>query len=119
MSQTCLSNNKTASQRLRHPPNHEQECLRCLNLWLAVLLLLRSPVPGVHPCPSQMPQLPPTLGWMRSAKNMQNRGIETELGEPVSKRSWASQYRAQVGRASIKPERGRAAAPLIGTYRNL
>ena len=31
---------------------------------------------------------PPTLGL----DAMQNRGIETELGEPVLKQSWANQY---------------------------
>ena len=38
----------------------------------------------------------------KACKNTQKRA---QLGEPVSTRGWASQYRAQVGRTSIKPER--------------
>ena len=61
MSQTCLSNNKTTSLRLRHL-RHAHVPANCLS----------SPHPRLDA--------------------MQNRGIETELGEPVSKRSWANQY---------------------------
>ena len=67
MSQTCLSNNKTASLRLRHLRHaHVANCLS-------------SPHPRLDA--------------------MQNRGIETELGEPVPKKNpkplqtrWANQY---------------------------
>ena len=44
-----------------------------------------------HPCPSQLPQLPPTLGWMRSVKKHAK-----------------SRCRNGVGRASIQNGVGRA-----------
>ena len=57
-----------------------QACLSCLNLRLAVVCLKE--VQGIEP------------------KNRSKK--KHPLGEPVSKRSWASQYRNEVGRASIK-----------------
>ena len=86
---------------MRHSCSTLSGCLRCL-----------TPVPA-----NCLSSPPPSAGCGLPKKNLQNRGVETELGEPVSKRSWANQYQKRgwanqyrngVGRTSIKNGVGRA-----------